>query len=589
MRANIAALSAFAVSLIGLTAGHTAYAAKPKPQGLVVHAAVYPLVSAQAVSREVVQPLPPRSSGALNRALRTLAGSPRNLDALIKAGDASLDLADHDAAVGFFTRAREVAPQNSRVIHGLARAQLNTGRPVIALKLFDEAVAAGIGEAVVAPDRALALDLVGDNAAAQALYRAALSADENAELRRRLALSHAISGNKPAFERELFVQLESGDRAGFRARSFGLAILGDTDEAVKIAEALMPTDLALRMAPYLRYMPRLTKAQQAAAANLGVFPRAANIGTDDPSIAGYAAQGADIAARADNALTPSGTRLGAKDTAASSLAAAPAIPSKSEAVPEKLASAELPPVTEPEAVLPAPEPAPEPTPEPQLEPEPQPEPVRLAVAPKPEPEPAVQPVAQPVAQASEPKVATVTELAPVPVRAPAPEPIAASVTAPPSPPALVPATASAPQPQRVADAFSDMALPSKSIRSASDGAVNIAEIEPPRERVAPPEPEPEVEEPTKGPEHPARHWVQIATGKDRAALRYDWRRLSRKAEGQLDENEPFVASWGETNRMLTGPYDTLRQARAASDALNQLDIDSFAFSSAQDQVIEPLP
>ena len=105
----------------------------------------------------------------------------------------------------------------------------------------------------------------------------------------------------------------------------------------------------------------------------------------------------------------------------------------------------------------------------------------------------------------------------------------------------------------------------------------------------PPEPEPEVEEPPKGPEHPARHWVQIATGKDRSALRYDWRRLSRKAEGQLDENEPFVAPWGETNRMLTGPYDTLRQARAASDALNALDIDSFAFSSAQDQVIELLP
>jgi tetratricopeptide (TPR) repeat protein len=247
------------------------------------------LVSAQSAGRAIVQPIPPRASAALNRALRTLARSPRNLDALISAGDASLELSDAEAASGFFSRARQVEPNNARVLLGLARSQLKLGRPVSALQMFDEAERSGAKADAIAADRALALDLVGDNAGAQSLYLASLEQAEDPELRRRLALSHAIDGNKAAFERELYAQLEKGDRAAFRSRAFGLAILGEDDEAVKITEAMMPTDLALRMSPYLRYMPRLTKAQQAAAANLGVFPRAANIGRDNPTIAGYAA------------------------------------------------------------------------------------------------------------------------------------------------------------------------------------------------------------------------------------------------------------------------------------------------------------
>ena len=49
-----------------------------------------------------------------------------------------------------------------------------------------------------AADRGLALDLVGNNAAAQQFYRQALAQQSDPETVRRLALSQAISGDQPA-------------------------------------------------------------------------------------------------------------------------------------------------------------------------------------------------------------------------------------------------------------------------------------------------------------------------------------------------------------------------------------------------------
>jgi tetratricopeptide (TPR) repeat protein len=236
----------------------------------------------------------------------------------VSAGEASLVLNDTGAASGFFARAATVAPADRRVLLGQARVALAQQRPVAALQSFAQAEKAGVRSLEMAADRALAYDLVGDNAAAQALYRSVLAADDdNSEVRRRLALSLAISGNRSEFERVLYPMLRDEDRAAYRTRAFGLAVLGRPDEAVAIADAMMPTDLALRMAPYLRYMPRLTKAQQAAAGNLGAFPAAAEIGRDSSEIAGYASAGARIAANASASLTPTGAPLGSRTPARS--------------------------------------------------------------------------------------------------------------------------------------------------------------------------------------------------------------------------------------------------------------------------------
>ncbi|KAJ8136023.1 hypothetical protein OY671_010764, partial [Metschnikowia pulcherrima] len=70
-----------------------------------------------------------------------------------------------------------------------------------------------------------------------------------------------------------------------------------------------PQQLAAGITPYSRYMPRSTPAQQAAAANLGRFPRAADIGRDEPRVVQYAALH-PRAPRADAASIPTGEALG---------------------------------------------------------------------------------------------------------------------------------------------------------------------------------------------------------------------------------------------------------------------------------------
>jgi len=262
--------------------------------------------SQPGASREVVQPLPSPNIQRLNRALMELARSPKRLGSLLEAADASLAVGDFDAAIGFYGRAADLEPNDPRVKLGTARVYLRSGRPTEALPRFAAAQAAGAPARDVLTDRALAFDMVGDQESAQKAYLRALELDpDNDVARRRLAISHAISGEADAFQDTLAPLLEQRDFAAFRMRAFGLAIMGESDRASAIVQAVMPPDLAARIVPYLAFMPRLTPAQQAAAANLGIFPRAADIGRDSPRIARMSeGEGAD------RVLEPSGEPLG---------------------------------------------------------------------------------------------------------------------------------------------------------------------------------------------------------------------------------------------------------------------------------------
>lgn len=284
--------------------------------GLPVNAAA----AQDVVAQPVVQPLPPAEVQRLNRALVALAKAPRDRDTLIEAGQASLGVDDLEAAIGFFGRAAEVDPGHPEVAQGLGSVYLRAGRAGEALLQFERALAGGADERAVLTDQALTLDLVGEHPAAQAAYTRALQLDPaNDEARRRLAVSFAITGNRARFEETLRPLLDKRDTAAQRARAFGLAILGDGDRATAIVEQVMPRDLATRLVPYLGYMPRLTKPQQAAAANLGIFPRAADIGRDDPRLARFAAE-----ERAESRLAPAGPPLDARPAPTTVAAPAPA-------------------------------------------------------------------------------------------------------------------------------------------------------------------------------------------------------------------------------------------------------------------------
>ena len=161
-------------------------------------------------------------------------------------------------------------------------------------------------------------------------------------------------------------------------------------------------------------------------------------------------------------------------------------------------------------------------------------------------------------------------------------PVVVAASPPPPPP---PAQQPEPTPASVADAFAGFTLDVPEPAPSATGAVDITAIEVRREVEARPEPRPAAK--PAAPANPSRIWVQVATGRDRDALKFDWRRLSRKAD-LLDGKGPFVTPWGQANRLLAGPFPNARAARDAVDALKELEIDSFTFTSPEGQEIEPL-
>lgn len=558
-----------------------------------------------ALAQEIVQPLPPAGSVELSSALQRLAQNGGDVEALLDAGDAALKLRDIPAAIGFFGRAKDISPANPRVSLGLARAYTYSRRPVEALRLYADAERGGIQQAVMAADRGLAFDLVGDAASAQQLYRLAIANGADDEVTRHLALSQAISGDKAGFEATLLPMLKNGDSAGFRTRAFGLAILGQTEEAVKIAEQMMPAQTAARVAPYLRYMTQLTPAQQAAAGSLGVFPRTASIGRDDADIAAYAGVGKPQPARTARAeLPPVNAPLAPPVAVRPDRPAASAPASGRASLPAPVRSSEPGPKTAPPVAPAVTTVTPSSLPDPRPAAEPVRREVRVVAAPSGTATSAADLVARSAARTTQP---IARNAAPVPVatqpvpaqsagtdQAPAVQATSSTVAA--LPPVEVtfsqPQQQSQPQQpvqmqqqvesrplapsvppepaQSVAEAFAGFDLASSN-STARAGAVDITSIKVPREVEKPMPPPP--------PAHPARHWVQVATGKDLSALGFDWRRIARKADGALDGKGPFTTRWGEANRLLAGPYESRDAARDMVNKLKQGGLDAFPFSS----------
>lgn len=590
-----------------------------------------------------VQPVPSREALELSGALSRLSRDPRNVDALVDAGIAASKLGDFEAAVGFFKRGQALAPSSARLLAGLAGALVRQGDAAAAIPLFSQATAAGIPMQAVAADRGLAHDLVGDPQGAQRYYAQALAAGVDVdEVTRRLAISQAIAGDGSAMEKTLLSLLKKQDKAAWRARAFGLAILGQDREASRIVKTLLPGSLANGITPYLQYMPRLTRAQQAAAANLGVFPRASEIGRDEARIAALSPSGSGR--DAGKALVPAGRPLGSGTSAEDGTDAAspreqrrlakeaeakarreaklaeeqrrretrlalasskqPRVappeprPGREEGPQEAAGFAvargtSLPPVAQvlegrkvaetvtapPEAPLAAATPVAAASPAAAL-------PATSAAAAVVQAAPAAGPPAAPVAQVA---TATPPPTAPVPA---ALRPVAASgfdlarlpsstggaaasapaqhleaalaavVAAPPPAPASVPSPVPAPAPSFGA-LFADLGKPTTAIDPAA-GAVDLRKIKPARPL---PKPKPEAEVKKTVPSHPSRIWVQLGIGQKLAALSQDWRKMEKAYPAEVKGRKPFTARLSQTNRLLTGPFASQKEAARFVDAL----------------------
>ncbi len=635
---------------VGRLSGHSALLGGAA-LGLVTILAIAMPPAARA--QGLVQAVPVKPAAArLNDALGQLARKPQDLEALIAAGRASLELGDVQAAIGFFQRADMLWPGSARIKAGLAGAYAVGADPITAIALFGEAEKLGPIDGERLADRGLAFDLVGDNQTAQSYYRQGLTLAKSDETLRRLALSLAIAGDRRGMESTLSPLLQRQDKAAWRTRAFSLAILGQADEAESIAHQTMPQNMADSITAYLRYMPRLTGAQQAAAANLGQFPRAAEMGHDDPRFARYLGPRARLAAATPAALpgradgkSPDKTQEMSKDKAkdkakdrakdrpnertrpadpGQQLAAAAPAP----VVPSPPVSRELDPVPQLARAEAAPRPAPiaAASPARALTPLPAPLPTP-APLPAPTPTPLPAPVAPPIAA----PVATPAAVSRVAVSA-VPEPGFASIEAgltkaaetfdlrqqPKSSGKAAPRPAAAAVGESIDEAFADFTPPSREVEPQT-GAVDLRKLErmprPADQTVASkaadkakPGDKPRLSEKEKAKEakdakdakdakaardtklsQPSRVWVQVATGRDKTALGSDWRKLVKQDPAVFKGKKPFLTAWGQSNRLLAGPFESQKEAAAFLAAMKKAGVSGgFAWTSAAGQTVDPL-
>lgn len=528
-----------------------------------------------------IQSIRPSGAENLSRNLSRLASNPRDVDALVGAGEAAIEMDDMRAAAGFFSRADAIQPNNGRVKAGLGRVALKAQNPAEALRLFDQATRLGYGEATLLADRGLARDMTGDQAGAQRDYQAALKrAPDDAELTYRYAASLGISGQVDAAEKALQPLLYKSDRAAWRYRAFILAMNNKQAEARKIASQTLPAQLAAALAPYMEKMPYLTPAQKAAAVHFGHFPT--NVGTS-------------LAAATPRPSAP--TVASAPVQAASPAPAQPAIPA---------ARAQLPQPSRP---------SPAPTPTPPARPVPaSPAPSTFAQT---STETRSAQVQGPPAsiQDSAPRLA-----APLPASHSQSSALAqASIPAPQQP---APVQRQQPDPQAtrtLADIIHAIDVP-ESERQASVAAVDLSEIEAlqaarraerqaaadkakkaattAKEKAdaaakvkakaeADAKAKKAAEEKARLAADPSRNWVQIGTGADRNALGFTLKALRRKYDAVAPQ-DGWVASWGRTNRLLIGPFASFTRAKTVEAKLKSAGADAFAWQSDAGEVVERL-
>lgn len=228
-------------------------------------------MAAPAAAQGSYSPYNETPAAALARYVRALADDPKDFNSLIGAGRAALELGDAQTAAGFFARADDVNPQSPLPQEGMGAVSVENGDAKAAMPYFTRAQQLGATQAMLGCDRGLAYDMQGQQAKAQADYRAALNGADADEARRRLALSLAISGNKAEALNTLGPLSAKGDSTTMRIRAFILALTGDPNGAMTAVDAAMPGS-ASRVAPFLQRLAALPAGEKAAAVNLGIFP-----------------------------------------------------------------------------------------------------------------------------------------------------------------------------------------------------------------------------------------------------------------------------------------------------------------------------
>lgn len=551
-----------------------------------------------------IQRVPPvQSVERLNENLTRLSRQPTDINALIGAGMAAYQLGDAQAANGFFLRADMVNPRLAQAKLGLALVALEMKQPADAARYFDAAAELGEPALDYLSERALAYDLAGEQAKAQRDYAAALlRRPGDRTIIRNYAISLGISGKLTEAETMLRPLLYGTDRGAWRDRAMILAMNGRLAEARKIVQSGLPENLAQQIDPYLARIGALPADRRAIAVHYGRFP-----------VDGL---------RLDPVTSPPPVRTAANDKdrktrsrSRSERDAGRDRDSRRDAAPVRVASAapaavETPRPTAPSASVSTPSPAP------MVQPTPSPTPAPASPSSS---LPAARATfaAAPDTQAHRPTAAS--------LNAPAPRtPAAAMVQASPSPSSpqsvpqpgfstapVGPSTETPPPALRsLAQIMADIDVPveerqptaapvdltavarlqeqqRKADQAAAAKAKREAEAKARAKAEADVKAKAEAERKALIKANPSRNWVQIATGREVAALAFDLRRL-RRTYSALADSDGWTAEWGATRRLLVGPFSSTEKAKALQSELRKAGADSFVWQSSAGEVVTAL-
>ena len=516
---------------------------------------------------------------ALARFLRVLAHEPRDLDALMGAGKASLDIGDANAAVSFYARAEEIEPHNGRIKAGLGSAMVQLMQPRPALRFFEEAVQYGVPAVEIAADRGMAYALRGDSKHARADYELALASQPSDETTRRLAVTQAIDGDVPGAMATLDKLLRRQDKAAWRDRVFLLALGGDLAGAQRTANAMLPREQAAALQPFLDRLPKLRASQQAAAILLGQFPAdgrqyseselAAAAGSPPPL---PPVQKSTIVSRRNDAGDEEGDGVPDEDRAQRP------IPAKRSKGKLETASPNIVSNDGENAVLTASRPD-----------------VLALVAPS--SPPSAKPAASP--QPAPPRNPALGEAGLANWRLGATPTVPTTTASSKAPETKKPIAAREEQSAQTGEskAKSGKTVAADKAEDKSKGNGKRIDVDTAREskndkdkdkRKKDLKAKDETKKATAAKKEPQRYWVQVATGAYKPDLGKEWARLKAKYPAMLGKRTPWATPLNHTNRLLIGPFKSDEEAQSFVNKAAGSGFGTSPFTSSPGQSVQPI-
>lgn len=204
-----------------------------------------------------------------------LSADGTNIPALSAAGGLALRRGDGPAAFAYYTALTRIAPGNAGAHFGLGAALILRLQPAEALGALAMAERLGAPISRIGSQRGLAYDLLGEFRSAQVAYAGALAAEPtNLEIGRRLALSLAVSGSRPAALQVLrrFESVEAEAVPLRQTMALVYALTGDAPMADEIAASILPAAQARQMSAFFAALPALNPRDKVMAAMFGRLP-----------------------------------------------------------------------------------------------------------------------------------------------------------------------------------------------------------------------------------------------------------------------------------------------------------------------------